>query len=408
MNETVSNKINKFNQTNFMKIVHLTMLVLFPITLVGAIAWTINMVILNPNGFLGSLIRIKLLNLWFIRAVIGDVNRATTQLLALYGAIVSAYITTKIYHKESLLAGIGAGASYVLIFFHTIRNSSVIDSSYYSGYWLIIGILIGYICGMIFVKFGKTINDRNDVLANGKPLLYVLTLAFILHIIYAVFRTYTLDTIIVENTSGFFNHHSSLALTLLISFISTCSLWLGFAGTLNFTSNISMNEAVINLNYVLNHKTVPYPFTISNLYNGFAQFGGVGASLALIIAILLIGKNKRMLKVTKWNLFPVFFNINLPFLMGIPIILNPIYLIPFILVPIINIVLAGIAMMLRILPAIVYPVATGTPGILVPFIGSGGNWGMLLFSLVLLAIDVLIYLPFVKLANESVVQDEKG
>ncbi|MDF9445589.1 hypothetical protein P5Z58_10630, partial [Limosilactobacillus mucosae] len=45
-----------------------------------------------------------------------------------------------------------------------------------------------------------------------------------------------------------------------------------------------------------------------------------------------------------------------------------------------------------------YPLPMGTPGPLAAFIGSNGDWEILLFSLVLLVFDVWVYIPFVRLA----------
>lgn len=116
--------------------------------------------------------------------------------------------------------------------------------------------------------------------------------------------------------------------------------------------------------------------------------GGSGILLGLIIAILLISNNKRTIKVANWSIMPVFFGANMPLILGLPLILNPIYFIPFLLTPIINLTISGILMALKLIPVIVYPVLEGTPGILVPFVGSGGNIAMLVYSLFLLILFI--------------------
>ncbi|TSO26399.1 PTS transporter subunit EIIC [Lactobacillus sp. LL6] len=406
MNKKVVDLLTRFENSQFIKVLNWSMMVLFPVALLGSFAWILNMVILNPNGFIGNMININhwLDNLWFIRTVIGDIERATMRLLALYAAVISASVSAKIYRSPSLLAEVIAVVSYVLIFFHTVRNRRmIVDTSYYTSNWFIIGILVGYVTGLIFAKLGKAnLSERSDILENWKPFSLMIGLAFILHILYAIFRTYSLDTVFFEGATAFSNRHSNYWLSLIISIISTFSLWIGYAGTLNFSTNIFSNESLANLNYVLNHKSgqVPYPFTPNSLNNGFAQVGGSGILLGLIIAILLISTNKRTIKVANWSIMPVFFGANMPLILGLPLILNPIYFIPFLLTPIINLTISGILMALKLIPVIVYPVLEGTPGILVPFVGSGGNITMLVYSLFLLILDILIYLPFVKLANQ--------
>ena len=51
----------------------------------------------------------------------------------------------------------------------------------------------------------------------------------------------------------------------------------------------------------------------------------------------------------------------------------------------------------------VYPVPVGTPGPLIAFIGTNGNVVALLLGIVDLALSVVIYLPFMRLA-ETIVQ----
>ena len=60
--------------------------------------------------------------------------------------------------------------------------------------------------------------------------------------------------------------------------------------------------------------------------------------------------------------------------------------------------LASLLILLKIIPPVVYPVPSGTPGVLVPFIGTGGNWLVLLVTVLLVILDVIVYIPFIKLA----------
>jgi PTS system cellobiose-specific IIC component len=53
---------------------------------------------------------------------------------------------------------------------------------------------------------------------------------------------------------------------------------------------------------------------------------------------------------------------------------------------------------LHLLPATPYPVLLGTPGPLLGFIATNGNWATLAFTIVLLLVDVFAYTPFVRMA----------
>ena len=55
-------------------------------------------------------------------------------------------------------------------------------------------------------------------------------------------------------------------------------------------------------------------------------------------------------------------------------------------------------------PSSAYPILTGTPGPLVAFIGTNGSWNALILSLLLFIMDILLYIPVVKIAAK--VEDE--
>ena len=55
---------------------------------------------------------------------------------------------------------------------------------------------------------------------------------------------------------------------------------------------------------------------------------------------------------------------------------------------------------MEIIPPIAYAVPWTTPGPLIAFFGTGGNWLALFVGILCLAISTLIYLPFVIAANK--------
>lgn len=406
-------KMVKFRQYSFIQILQQTMITLFPIALIGASASVISHVFLSPSGFLGSVLHIRQ---WFpqyqfFRELFNDLSVVTVGWISPYAALLSAHWTTHRYHRNIPVAGLAALASYVLIFFHSVRgNQNVLEMRYYNANWLIIGIGLGYIVGRFFVKYSRpTLQERHSkdffdsIFANIKPLVVVFSITFILHLGYALLRTFGLDMSTAQSLTSLFDRHSTYLTTILISLLSTILTWLGFAESINISNSMFSSELFANLNYALTHKTnwhVPYPFTPVALYNGFAQFGGVGVGLAFLIAILWVSHHRNKRLVAQTSALPVLFNTNLPLTVGTLLILNPLYLIPFVLLPIINMLLASGLILLHAIPPLVYPIPSGTPGILVPLVGTGGNWLAFVFSILLLVVDVIVYLPFVKLAED--------
>ncbi|MEJ1317935.1 PTS transporter subunit EIIC [Latilactobacillus sakei] len=169
--------------------------------------------------------------------------------------------------------------------------------------------------------------------------------------------------------------------------------------------------ATANLNYAFLHHTpwhVPYPFTLGTLYGPFGAIGGTGGTLALVIAIFLFSRQRDQHLIGRRSLMPVLFNFNSAVLTGLPVLGNGLYIIPFLLVPLVNMGIAALAIALNLMPAVVYNVPLGTPGLLQAFIGTNGNWMALVISLLNVFVGVLIYKPFIQLANrlqEGVDQD---
>ena len=250
------------------------------------------------------------------------------------------------------------------------------------------------------------------VLQNLKPFTLVIIAAFLIHMLYAIWRVFNLDAITAQNITSMIGRHSNYLFNLTVSFVNTVLVWLGFAEPLTGTSIAYSNEMRNNLTYALTHKSlaVPYPFTPSSLYNGFANFGNVGVTLALVIGIMWVGHQKHQQQVAVLSAFPAVFNTGLPILFGSRVFLNPLYLIPFVGLPILNMLIASAGILIHVIPPIAYPVPNGTPGILIPFIGTGGDWRSLLISVLLVIIDTVIYIPFVKLAfaAEEQLNGEKG
>ena len=403
------------NERTFIKIFQQTMIVLFPIVLVGSFTWVISTNLLATNGFLANIFRVHQLlpQTHFWRQLFRDATLVTVGLISPYAAFMSANLTTHYYHRPNTIAGLTAVISYILIFFHNFRGRQTIDMRYYNAGWLIIAILLGYVVGRIFTKWGHEFKIADIYLSSPQLMkrslsnlrLFALIFSgvFLLHIGYALLRTFNLDATATQVLSSLISQNSNYLLNISLSFINTLIVWLGFGEPISLSASAYSNEISSNLTYALTHKTlinVPYPFTPSSLYNGFANFGGIGVTLALVIGILWIGKQKDQQKIAGWSAFPAIFNTGMPILFGARVFLNPVFLLPFIFLPVFNMLVASVLIFIHAIPPIVYPVPNGTPGILIPFIVTGGDWRALVVSICLLIIDVAVYIPFIKLALE--------
>ena len=161
------------------------------------------------------------------------------------------------------------------------------------------------------------------------------------------------------------------------------------------------NMALAGAGATTGYNTITSPF-----FYAFVWHGGAGATIGLMLAMVLGGKKvrERNKAITSLALGPSIFNINEPVIFGVPIVLNPIYAIPFIIAPIVNSVISYLAISSGLVaPTIVQSIPWVTPAVLSGFLATG-HWTGALLSAFTFVLSIVIYLPFVK---ASVVMEEK-
>ena len=148
---------------------------------------------------------------------------------------------------------------------------------------------------------------------------------------------------------------------------------------------------------------IPYLWT-SVSYGAFVWY----ATLGLLIAVFWQSKNKHYREVAKLGIAPCLFNIGEPVMYGLPTVLNPILFIPFLLCPVVMSGVAYGATALGLVAPVTQNVAWVMPPVLYGFFGTAFDWRSIILSLVNLALAVIIYLPFVKLANNPEFEKNEG
>ena len=137
-----------------------------------------------------------------------------------------------------------------------------------------------------------------------------------------------------------------------------------------------------------------YHILAGSFLDAFVYLGGSGATLGLLIAMIIAGR-KRNKQIIALGSPPGIFQINEPVLFGLPIVLNPIWFFPFILGPIIMTIVAYLSISLGLVHPIVADIPWVTPAIVGGLLATGGHISGAVLAAVNLLISVLIYLPFV-------------
>ena len=141
------------------------------------------------------------------------------------------------------------------------------------------------------------------------------------------------------------------------------------------------------------HNEIPYVMNLT-MIQMFAEFGGSGVTIGLVIAILIFSKREDNRTIAGISIVPGLFNINETMTFGIPLVLNPILDIPFILAPVVTVIIGYILVSSGFCPKIVLEVPWTMPPVLFGFVATGGKPMGAVAQLIVLAVSVLVYIPF--------------
>lgn len=131
-------------------------------------------------------------------------------------------------------------------------------------------------------------------------------------------------------------------------------------------------------------------------FDTYVYLGGAGATLGLLIALLLVGKKSSENRLAKVSILPGLININEIMIFGLPIIFSPYFFIPFVFSPVVLCLTAWISIYLGWAPPVTQTVEWTTPIFLSGYLGTGSIAGIVMQA-VNLTLAVLIYIPFVRM-----------
>ncbi|MEF1290026.1 PTS sugar transporter subunit IIC/EAL domain-containing protein, partial [Vibrio sp. M260118] len=159
------------------------------------------------------------------------------------------------------------------------------------------------------------------------------------------------------------------------------------ASNLNYSTVAAGGEAVYHMNM--------------SFVGSFVFIGGSGATLSLVVALLLFAK-QRNLKLLAIASIPIgMLNINEILLFGLPIILNPRLFLPFLLCPIVNVLVSMLCVSTGLVASSSVSVPFNSPIFINAFMATNGDLSAVLLQAFNISLGVLLYLPAVKLMNKA-------
>ncbi|EJT0552768.1 TPA: EAL domain-containing protein [Vibrio vulnificus] len=131
----------------------------------------------------------------------------------------------------------------------------------------------------------------------------------------------------------------------------------------------------------------------------FVFIGGSGATLSLVVAMLLFAKQKSLKLIAIASIPIGLINVNEILLFGLPIILNPRMFLPFFLTPAVHVVTTLLAIEIGVIDVPSASVPFNAPIIINAWLATSGDWGGVLLQLFNIAVGVVIYYPSVRNLN---------
>ncbi|KFI98086.1 PTS sugar transporter subunit IIC [Bifidobacterium stellenboschense] len=199
---------------------------------------------------------------------------------------------------------------------------------------------------------------------------------------------------------------------IIIALLISMLFWCGIHGanvvsgvvTPLLTANTLVNQSLLDKG-IYPSKANGGHYLTPQVIDCFVKFSGVGLTVGLLIAALLFARSKQLREVSKLSIVPGIFGINEPVIFGLPIVFNPIMLIPFVVTPLCAMILMyGCLSVGFIQPFGAVQVPWTTPPIISGFILGG--WKCALLQVIIAAMAVAIYYPFVKMQDKIYLEQE--
>lgn len=135
-------------------------------------------------------------------------------------------------------------------------------------------------------------------------------------------------------------------------------------------------------------------------YENGVWIGGSGATLPVVVYMLVFAKSRLLKQVGRIGIGPGLFNINEPVTFGLPVVLNPFLMIPFIAAPAIVMTIQYVGTAIGLFPPCNLMVPWTTPFIISGFLMTKSLMGVVA-QLISFAAAFIVWLPFIRVWDKK-------
>ncbi|TQI66037.1 PTS transporter subunit EIIC [Clostridium sp. KNHs216] len=416
MEEKIMTIANRLGNQKHLRAIRNAFMYILPITMMGGLCAVLSSAPVTDkttNSFLLA---------WgnFVSAnsmIFSWINTLTLGAIAIYLAIAISYNLCRHYKIDPIIPVLLSITGVMMLTINPQKlafDGKVVEISYIDGKGILVGIFVGIVTVELFrflkeKEFG-VIRLPDNVPGSLSQTFASLATSMVIMILYIIIFTIfnkcgtTLAIWLTQVIAPAVKGTDSLWFILFMVFIINLA-WLfgihnatfwGLMGPIMYMS-LSANAGAQMANQAL-----PSILTES-FWAYFICIGGTGQVLSLAI-LLCLSKHKELKTVGRLGIAPAFFGISEPIVFGLPMMLNPIYLIPGIGTGLVNATLAYLAMSTGLIHKTYAMLSWNMPSIFGAWL-STGDFKALVVIVICLVLDILIYLPFVKM-NERQLKKE--
>lgn len=424
---TLGGFANIINNLRYIKVIKNAFAALLPVIITGAFGTLFSAMVFDSENGLAQISFLRFLE--NLKPISASISYVTLSFLTIYAVFLIGIELAKLNNIKGVFPGIVAVMSYLsvnptFIEFMDGDNALIIENVLGKQYSDTKGLFLGMFIAILSIELYSWL-DRQEKLTIKMPetvpsnvsasfsalIPTVLTVSIIAALGFAILSLtgmYAYDivyTIVQQPLEGIIQGLPGLLVLMLIAQI----FWvIGIHGNQMvkpIREPLLLGAIAVNTEAFNAGKELPNIITMP-FWDMYMSIGGSGVTISLLIAIFIVTKRKDYLQIAKLSAAPGLFNINEPLIFGLPIMLNPILAIPFIITPLVTGTIGYFATAIGFAGKAVVMVPWPTPPIINAYIATAGSIGAVITQLICIVVAVLIYLPFVKVADKMVKTEE--
>lgn len=357
---------------------------------------------------------------------------ATFDIMGLIAAFGIAHSLAEKYKMDSLTAGAISVATFLLVTpFQTLFTPEggkeiLVTGVIPAGYMGSKGLFVAMIVAMLSTEIYRFILKRNIVIRmpDGVPPsvsksfvalipgTIIITLFWVIRLVIEQTSFESIHTIIGDllytPLSAFGSSlFGAIVAVILIQLLWSCGLHgasiVGAVMSPIWLTLMDANRVAFQAGKEVSNIITPQFFDL------WIYMGGSGATLALVVVMLIRAKSQQAKVLSRLSIGPGIFNINEPIVFGMPIVMNPMLMIPFIATPLVLALTSYFAMDFGwVAKPSGVAVPWTTPPIISGYLATGGKISGAVMQIVNFAIAFIMYYPFVRSWDKQNLKQEQS